>query len=231
MNEQQLRIAEIAVQSDCAKYRWRNRGIAPAGYIKGMALVYAKCYLESKRSTETAVFVMKQPLQSATTDALAWYETDARTDIERLRALFTLGIGLGMRESSGNTTEGRDITAENPTADSAEAGLFQTSFDSFNISSWFANLFDQYRAGTGTCFLETFKEGVRDKRQPVIGLGPGAEFQRFTKSCPAFAVEYTMVMLRVRRKHFGPITRKEAEYRQPCSDMLKLIEIELDRTQ
>jgi len=218
------RITDIASRSDCAKHRWKDRGRAPVGYIKGMALAYAKSFCESKGSVATAATVMKQPLQDVAEDALAFYGIGGTTDVERLRALYTLGIGLGMRESSGDTTEGRDINVKHPTANNAEAGLFQTSFDSFNKSPWLAKLFDQYKANTDGCRLETFMEGIRDQRRPVVGTGPGAEFQRFTKACPSFATEYAMIMLRVNRSHFGPINRKEAEFVQECNDMLKEVE-------
>lgn len=217
------RITDIAAGSACARRVWRNRGRAPVGYIKGVALTYAKSFCESKSSAETAATVMKQPLGGAQ-DALVHYGIGGSNDIERLRALYTLGIGLGMRESSGNTTEGRDITVNNPTASNAEAGLFQQSFDSFNKSPALATLFNQYKANPGVCRLETFMEGIRDKRRSVVGTGDGAEFQRFTKACPAMATEYAMVMLRVNRRHFGPINRKEAEFVQQCNDMLKEVE-------
>jgi hypothetical protein len=225
------RIADITARSDCAKHRWGNRGVAPGGYIKGMALMYAKSFCDSKGSVETAITVMKQPLQNredalvAYQDELVRNDIDVNSDLERLRALYTLGIGLGMRESSGNTTEGRDLTARHPSANRAEAGLFQTSFNSINKSPELAKLFEQYKAAIGECLLETFREGIPGViTRPVFGTGPGAEFQRFTRACPAFATEYAMVMLRVNRTHFGPIIRKEAEFLQPCNDLLKEVE-------
>lgn len=196
-----------------------------------MARVYAKSFCESRGAAETPASVMRQPLRGDQDtlvhyrDALSDAGVDVTNDIERLRALYTLGIGLGMRESSGNTTEGRDITARNPTASSAEAGLFQQSFDSLNRSPALADLLGQYRANTGACLLETFKEGIpRVVTRPVFGTGDGAEFQRFTRACPAFATEYAMVLLRVNRRHFGPINRREAEFFGPCNDMLKEVE-------
>ncbi|MCA1568195.1 MAG: hypothetical protein LC803_21635 [Acidobacteria bacterium] len=225
------RIAEIAAASPCARHRWPGRGRAPVGYIKGVALTYAKSFCES-RAGGTAVDIMRRPLTRNGQDALVHYQStlaahgvNVDSVAERLRALYTLGIGLGMRESSGNTTEGRDLTARRPTANSAEAGLFQTSFDSFNVSPALSQLFDQYRANTGRCLLDTFKEGIpRVITRPVFGTGPGADYQRFTRECPAFATEYVMVMLRVNRRHFGPINRREAEYFQPCNDMLREVE-------
>lgn len=225
------RIAEIAATSPCARHRWPGRGRAPVGYIKGVALTYAKSFCES-RAGGSAIDIMRRPLMRNGQDALAHYERDLAThsvdtsnEVERLRALYTLGIGLGMREISGNTTEGRDLTARRPTANSAEAGLFQTSFDSFNASPALSMLFDQYKANTGACLLNTFKEGIpRVITRPVFGSGPGADYQRFTRDCPAFATEYVMVMLRINRRHFGPINRHEAEYFQACNDMLKQVE-------
>ncbi len=225
------RIAQIAASSDCARHRWPGRGRAPVGYIKGVALTYAKSFCES-RAGGTALGIMRRPLTRNGQDALVRYQADLAahgvntdSEAERLRAIYTLAIGLGMRESSGNTTEGRDLTARNPSAASAEAGLFQTSFDSFNLSPALSQLNDQYRVNTGACLLDTFKEGIpRDVTRPVFGSGPGADYQRFTRDCPAFATEYVMVMLRINRTHFGPINRHEAEYFQPCNDMLRQVE-------
>lgn len=225
------RITDIVARSACARNRWGNRGVAPVGYIKGVALTYAKSFCESRGAAAGAITVMQQPLQGDQDalvhyrDALARNGVDVNNNVERLRALYTLGIGLGMRESSGNTTEGRDITARNPTASTAEAGLFQQSFDSLNRSPALRQLLEQYRANPTVCRLETFKEGItRIVTRPVFGTGPGAEFQRFTRECPAFATEYAMVLLRVNRRHFGPINRREAVYFQPCNDMLREVE-------
>jgi len=225
------RIVDIAARSDCASHRWNNRGRAPVGYIKGMAVMYAKSFCDTKGSPSTALTVMTQALQGAQ-DSLVRYQdelvangVDVKRDIERLRALYTLGIGQGMRESSGNTTEGRDIRAKHPSASSAEAGIFQTSFDSLSRSPALPKLLEQYHAHTGDCRLEVFKEGIRRvSTRPVLGSGPGAEFQRFTRQCPALATEYALVLLRVNRRHFGPIIRKETEYFQPCNEMLKQVE-------
>jgi hypothetical protein len=224
------RIEDIAASSACARHLWKDRGRAPVGYITGVALVYSKSFCESRGSAGAAT-VMKQPLQG-NQDALARYREeitghglDLNRDVERLRALYTLGIGLGMRESSGNTTEGRDMNVTDPTALNAEAGLFQQSFDSIHRSPVLAQLFAQYTASTGACRLDTFMDGVsRVVTRPVFGDGPGAEFQRFTRACPAFATEYAMVLLRVNRRHFGTINRKEAEFIPECNEMLKDVE-------
>lgn len=129
-----------------------------------------------------------------------------------------------MMESAGNTTEGRDTTVTNPTAEGAEAGLFQSSFDSFNKHPSLRILSEAHKANSRACRLDVFMQGVRDKRRPVFGTGQAAEFQKITKECPGFATEYAIVLLRVLRKHFGPINRLEAEFRPECGTMLAEIE-------
>lgn len=225
------RVAEIAAASECARHFWPQRGRAPVGYVKGMALMYAKSFCEARGAGSPVVAVMKQPLEAGE-DALVRYRedldrngVDVGNDIERLRAIYTLAIGEGMRESSGNTTEGRDMNVERPTAATAEAGLFQQSFDTFGKSRLFGPLFDQYKADTSACRLGVFKEGIpRVVRTPVVGGGRAAEFQRFTRDCPAFATEYAMILFRINQRHFGPVRRHEAEYFQPCNDMFRQVE-------
>ena len=55
----------------------------------------------------------------------------------------SLLLGLGMRESSGNYSEGRDMSASNVTGDTAEAGLFQQSWNSHSASPHIAQLLDE----------------------------------------------------------------------------------------
>jgi hypothetical protein len=38
----------IASASDIAGFFWKDRGVAPAGYINGTALVYARAYCKLK---------------------------------------------------------------------------------------------------------------------------------------------------------------------------------------
>ena len=218
------RVATYAAQSDCAKYEWDDRGLAPVGYIKGMALTYAKSVCEMKRGVDSAARLFAQPNEEPSYDALAWYGENAASSMERLRTVYALAIGLGMRESSGNPTEGRDKTIAHPTPETAEAGLFQTSFDSFTKSGWFPSLFSAYKANPSTCRLAVFLEGVRPKHEDVLGTGAAADYQTTMKACPALAVEYAVIMLRINRAHFGPINRRKAELRRECRAMLQGIE-------
>lgn len=220
-------IKTIAGTSACASYSWVGRSKAPSGYIKGMALTYARSYCRYKTTTVAptalATILSRSP-GNASSDALAHYSSQFSNLVEGeapLRALYTLGIGLGMRESSGKYCEGRDMSASNTSASSAEAGIFQTSYDSISASTELRKLYEEYRADTSKCFLDTFKVGVSScGNSSIAGTGAGAEYQAFNKSCPAFAAEYAMVMLRVRRNHYGPINRKEAEVNTSCDQML-----------
>lgn len=226
-------IKVIASKSPVTKYPWKNRGIAPIGYIKGVAVTYAKSYYELKTKQKTAVEVMSQPLGKPEDDALAHYAITANSDTERLRAVFTLALGLGMRESSGNTTEDWDRDKLNHgivnTEDNAEAGLFQVSWDSRNKSLWLLKLYEQYKVATGQCSLSIFMEKVPDKKRPPVGTGDGAKFQKFTKECPSFATEYVMIMLRSNRMHFGPLEKKKAEYNSDAEKMFREIEKVIDK--
>lgn len=225
-------IKELASISTCANYNWKNRGTAPIGYVKGMALSFARSYCRLKKTNATPDSLVR--IMSAAnshldlTDALAHYQDIFASmsfaidsnGMGPLLSLYTLGMGLGMRESSGSYCEGWDTSAgSNRSSNTGEAGLFQTSYDSMTASIELSKLYTEYQANPNRCFLNTFKEGVRCSQNSILGSGPGADFQVFTKACPAFATEYAMTMLRIRRNHYGPINRKEAEVTSACNQM------------
>ncbi len=222
-------ILQIASTSAIASYRWKNRGIAPRGYIKGMAMVFARVYCRLKKGDAAALEMSKANTGNRRKDALAWYAQqfrDAGMDNESagpstLRHLFVLLIGLGMRESSGKYCEGRDRAAGNTRAESAETGMFQTSFDATSAHPLLGELFQQYLSNPSG-FVEVFKEGVRCRASDLqnFGSGKGREFQRLSKECPAFAAEFAALGLRLFRTHWGPINRRDAEIRPECNMML-----------
>ena len=123
-----------------------------------------------------------------------------------------------MRESSGKYCEGRDRAAS---AKSAETGMFQASFDATNANPLLGQLFEQYLSKPSG-FAETFKEGVRCRASDLqnFGSGKGREFQRLSKECPAFAVEFAALGLRLFRTHWGTINRREVEIRPEGNVML-----------
>ena len=224
-------ITAIASASSIARYQWRNRGRAPAGYINGMAVAYATVCLKLYAGDSAAREMAKANSHLADKDALSWYAgifdghglgNDA-DGISTLRHLFVLLLGLGMRESSGRFCEGRDRAAKNVSADTAEAGLFQMSWNAHRSSGEIPKLFEHYSAAKGSdlCARAIFAEGVKcsAKNLENYGTGKGRQFQELCKTCPQFAVESAGVGLRHLRKHWGPINRREAEVRVEADEM------------
>jgi hypothetical protein len=56
--------------------------------------------------------------------------------------------------------------------------------------------------------MDVFKEGVRctDANLENFGEGDGRDFQKLSKDCPFFALEFAAIGLRNIRKHWGPST-------------------------
>jgi len=227
-------IIELAGTSTCADYSWKNRGRAPAGYVKGIALSFARTLCRQNKPTPLSAILSAGSSENTTKDALAYYQSkfsDSFMPInqagnEPIRALYTLGMGLGMRESSGTYCEGWDKAAGSDRPSSAgEAGIYQTRFDSMAISPEFSKLYNEYKSSSSTrCFLEVFKEGAYCSSNSTLGTGAGADYQKFNKACPAFAAEYAMTMLRIARTHYGPINRMEAEVVPACGQLLEEVE-------
>jgi N-acetylmuramoyl-L-alanine amidase len=228
------RITDTAMASPVARYAWRDRGVAPAGYTKGMALAYAT--LVRKWAIEdSAALLMGQAVWvgDTDTDALAWY-ADVYADLgmandedglDTLRHLFVLVWGLGMRESSGQHCCGRDQSAANTSATTAEAGSWQQSWNSSSCSTEMQKLLDVYAPNIGAqqCWLEVFEEDVACSSADwsCYGDGVGYQYQDAAKKCPQMAVEMCAVGLRLLRQHWGPINRREAEV-NPAVDKLCL---------
>jgi len=229
-------LIDIALNSDIAKYSWNNRGVAPKGYISGMAISYTRVYCKWKSGNDSAKEMAKAQTGDVDKDCLTWYHQEflglgmdnGKDGADTLRHLFVLLIGLGMRESSGRYCEGRDQAASNTTAETAEAGLFQTSYNARHAHPLLEKIFAAY--ANSTDLIEIFKAGVHCTAANLknYGRGQGKEFQCLTKACPAFAVEFAAVGLRNVRTHWGPINRKEAELKVECDQMLKDVQYAVD---
>jgi len=234
-NELRMKIMEVAMNSPLRRYYWRDRGDAPTGYIKGMAVAFAQCYLDLKAGSSAAK-EMAKPIGNPTHDALAYYAPQLRAanmmdekPVDVLRHTFVLMYGLGMRESSGVFGAGRDMNADNASANTAEAGLFQQSWDSHVCSREIAKLLDKYSSnGISDCTRDVFAEGVHDPIAYSVGRGAGRLFQDTTKKCPLFAVSACAIGLRNLRKHWGPIGRKEVELRQSANKLLLQVQVLVD---
>lgn len=226
-------LMEIAAKSQCKQYYFKpNRGKPPVGYLKGLVLTYARALCQPYRSD--VVLISSDP-GSSSKDALAHYssifKSKGMTD-SNLRNTYTLLTGLGMRESSGKWCSGTDASATNHKHDTCEAGLFQPSFNtalSSKASPELMRLYLKYKESKHGCFSDVFKEGVPKEqctaaRLKNYGVGEGVNFQKQTKECPSFAVEYAAVAIRTNYPHFGPLKRHEAEVRSECSSMLMQVE-------
>ena len=225
----------LAKASPLMFFSWPDRGRAPPGYIPGMALCYALALLELGLGRSWAEVMAADMIPgSEDTDVLAWYESELdqlgievdRPGVEALRGLFTIMIGLGMRESSGKYCEGRDMSASNIESDTCEAGLFQTSWNmesaDESLSELLANYWDNPNG-----FLPTFALTINPTsgNLDVYGSGNGAAYQWLAKYSPAFAVMSTAVGLRKRRKHWGPINEKDVTLSRDAVTLLQTVEM------
>jgi hypothetical protein len=220
------KIARIADRSACARIYWPGRGYAPKGYLRGIALTYAKAVCEADAGGDSAASVMNKPFGPVGEDALSsnfWGES-GNSRLGHIRTAFAVAVGLGMRQSTGNPTVGRNRAVKDPTAETAEAGLFQLNYRSLGGNPWLPKLRDEYAANPSACRSATFGKGVRNLRRGVVGKGAGADYQKQIKACPALATEQAVVLLRTGKGYFGPINDHEVELRPECDEMLRQVE-------
>jgi len=240
-NEREQRaIIDIADGSEIGSYYWEDRGLAPIGYTRGMALAFGQTY-RKLLVEHPAALEMARARTDSDKDALNIYRTafhalgmsNEDDGANTLRHLYALMIGHGMRESSGKHCEGRDMSADNVQSDTAEAGLFQTSYNAHSASSpEFDDLMDEYslEGNAATCYLDVFEDGVScsDDDWSSYGSGSGHQFQVMCKECPAFACETAALTLRNLANHYGPIIRGEVELRREADVMLREVQAYVD---
>ena len=97
------KISALAAKSAIASYQWKDRGRAPAGYIKGMAVSYAKLSYESSVGNPYALEMAKAMGDDEAKDALKHYEEvfkaadmdNAKAGPDTLRHLLVLMMGSG----------------------------------------------------------------------------------------------------------------------------------------
>ena len=174
-------------------------------------------------------------------DALTWYSDQFRaigmgtaTAAERLRGLFVLLLGLGMRESSGRFCEGRDRSANNTGADTAEAGLFQISFDLVASRPELLDVFHHYQNNQDQGLREIFQMEMSPAPRPkdLENFGSptssGFAFQKISKESPAMTAEIAALGLREVAGHWGPIINHAAEVRSASKELLLAVEHIID---
>jgi len=231
-------IIDIAKTDPIANYNWSGRGRAPYGHTVGVALSFALAY-QRLNSDDAAAQQMAKAATGDSKDVFTVYATEYRNlgmdnsaaahPVDRLRHLFAFILGLGMRESSGRYSEGRDMSASNTSADTAEASFLQTSWNIRSCSSTLPPLLPEY--WSNPCgFRAQFKEGVTLKSSDLgnFGSGGGAQYQFLSKYAPAFHALVSAVGLRNLCNHWGPINRKEVELRQGADSMLMAVQTAVD---
>jgi hypothetical protein len=224
-------IIEIADASEISSHDWGGRGTAPTGYTAGVALCFALAATWLAENDPVAM-TMAQAARNNSEDALTWYHQEfahlgmdnSKDGIDTLRHLFALMLGLGLRESSGKYCEGRDLSADNVSADTAEAGMFQTSWNIRSVSPRIPPLLPKYWANPNG-FLTTFQRDSHPDSNDLgnFGSGDGAKYQFLSKFAPAFHAFVTAIGMRYLggpEGHWGPLRRKEAELRPEADKML-----------
>ncbi len=241
-------ILEAAGISEIARYDWRDRGTAPLGYTKGMAMVYARlfCRLNGGKPDAWVKAMAQKSTGNADRDALAWYEEEFRAQgmdnsadgTATLRHLFVMMMGLGMMESSGKYCEGLYAPDGNTIGETAEAGLFQTSYNArARDKALLEGLFQAYQQNPVSVFLEVFKERKLGGQVTCsaadgtnYGQGDGREYQKLAKTIPEFAAEFTAIAMRSiagggpKKGHWGPINKRQVEIVPACDAMFQDVE-------
>jgi hypothetical protein len=222
-------IVDAAKNSAIASYSWKDRGKAPIGYTCGVALCFALAQTWLAEGDAAASRMARADSNNPDKDALSWYRSkfqalgmdNSQNGIDTLRHLFALMLGLGPRESSGRYCEGRDMSATNVQSDTAEAGMYQTSWNIRSCDPAIAPLLPMYWDNPNG-FLPTFQNGVSPDSNDLgnFGSGDGAKYQFLSKFAPAFHAMVTALGLRSLRQHWGPINRNEVELKAEADDML-----------
>lgn len=217
----------LATGSTCANTKFTSQGkpIKRIGYLKGLALTYAKTVCNPTGATYK---VASMPVTDSTTDAFAVYGIKPATAEDRLNTAFALSIGSAARESSWRWFCGKDAAATNTESSTAEAGLHQSSYNSrYNkdgktINKSRADLYAFFKADKSRCFAKEYKDiGLTADAANLKnwGTGEGVIFQELSKQCPGFAVEYHLMGMRERVTHYGPLKGKRAELKPACTNM------------
>lgn len=228
-------ITTLATASPLARRNWRDRGRAPLGYTKGMAAAFGQAYVDLK-ADDPAVKAMvaivngQHDIFDHCEDQFnaAGMPNIGEPDADRLRHLFVFLTGLGMRESSGRYCEGRDRSASNTSAETAEAGMFQQSWDSRTANPEIEMLFDGPIQPT---YLDIFKEGVTPRTGDLdnYGSGDGQAFQAACKKNPRFATQVAAIGLRTLYTHWGPAIRREVELAPEADALFKQVQAIIDQ--
>lgn len=236
-------VIAVVEASPLIDFSWPGRGVAPPGYLKGMGLTFARLYCKLLAEDPSAQLMAQAATADGQADALRHYDdrfaaaamSNDQDGVDTLRHLFVLLTGLGMRESSGRYCEGRDMSANNVSPETAEAGLFQMSL-SIGVASSnpdrrpLVDLYDNLGTIPYAGYRMVFEEGVTCSPGQVTGFGTttGGRFRRFCVLYPALGAEIAALGLRLRRKHWGPINEHTVTLNADCDELLTSIQQTID---
>lgn len=199
---------------DASKMRsvdWgHGQGKAPAYYLRGMTVAFA-AMLVRLDAGDPYVVAMARGL-APKSDVLTKYagNFDFADGVGShphitLQALLTIMVSLGMHESSGRHCCGKDAAEPNVSHDTAESGLFQTSWNASYGVKALAGLLESYRGRTD--LLDIFRTKCSEANLKNWGDGIGVDYQKTAKECPAFAIDFTAVAMRHVQRHWYPINK------------------------
>lgn len=206
-------IEAIVNASPCKDVYWKDRSKAPIGFVQGMALAYQ----QTKCDKDLLGRLTKAPHSKE--DAYVRYGLSPT-----LPNIYALMLGLGMRESSGRIVCGRDASANWTSSETAESGAWQSSLNSKAFSSYLYPFFKNWKK---QCFQSTFMKGVVTRSGDLKNWGDkadGLEFQKKSKECGPFQLEYTALLLKETYRHHGPLVRKEVQFIDSCRAMFDSID-------
>lgn len=238
----EIAISDIVDKNNITNMDWQNRGKAVWGYYYGMALMFASLYFRLKNGDPMVKEMAKVLQLDRDKDALKRFDEifednkmhNNGGEEDRLRHLLVLMFGLGVMESNGKHSAGRDITMNFDHGDDTEAGLFQTSYNVRSVAKEkLSKVFETYRRSKPDGFLKYFERGFEPFETENYGTGDANEFQELSKECPAFSVEFTAIALRNVSNHWAPVkhindTKRGLQIRTECNELLKEIQKYVD---
>lgn len=210
-------IKTLAENSSCMDYIWKNGAKAPVGFVKGMALSFARSSCRLKKS-ESAPSALVNVLINAVTkknplDALLSYKNifaDLGLSLntsgaDPLRAVFLLNMGTSMADNGGVYCK------------------ISNMMGSQLMTGVLSKLFSEYRGGNALrCFADIFQEGTNCSGTTKSALA-------FNQACPAFGAEVGATMLRLQSTSYQSIASKQAEIAPACDELLKSVQDMIDQ--
>lgn len=221
--------------SDGERIKAGSKIPAPKGYTLGMGEMYRRLRGRLEGQEDRFILAMVVPPdKSNPNDCLVRYRKEfeelglnvARSEADRLRALYLVLYELGVRESFGKYYEGIDrgkykspeelarLNSTDPrirreVAGESEAGLFCSSWNYSNRNPLARELFEVRNSETDDLLkvfsIEVSQPVSNDENLQNFGTGTGVDFQKLAKRSPSFATEYAALTLRktgVNNYHF-----------------------------